>query len=156
METEAGRDMTEQTLSETDFESEVARLEANAPIPTLYRIIEMRATITRLRSRRVGWSEIATLLAGVGIAIEPGTLRNYASRIALAVSELGASDPEPSDARIYEQCRLRARPGHGRSARDQRSTVSRVAPSSMPSGNKPVAGVSSPRTSVISNPDRKL
>lgn len=148
--------MTEETLTETDFESEIARLEANAPIPTLYRVIEMRTTIARLRSRRVGWSEIAALLVEVGIAIGPGALRNYASRIALAVRELEASDPEPSDARIYEQCRQRVRPGHGRSARDQRSTVSHVAASNRPSGNKPAAGASSPGTSLISNPDRVL
>jgi hypothetical protein len=141
--------MTERTPTETDFETEVARIEANAPIPTLYRVIERRATIARLRSRRVGWSEIAALLAGVGIAIGPGTLRNYASRIALAVSELGASDPEPSDARIYEQCRLRARPGQGRSERSRAVPSTRSRPAKEP-------GTASLSHSVIRNHDEVL
>jgi hypothetical protein len=149
-------DMTD----EDPWEAAVARLAASAQVRLLLQIIERRAMINRLRATRVGWPEIATLLCEFGIKIGPGTLRNYSSRIALAVRELEAvgngTVVPASDAQIYELCCQRARPGHGRSAPDQRSGVPRVAPSRRPSGHQPFAGAASPRTPVIRDPDEGL
>ena len=99
------------TAHERAFEAAVAKLEAGAPVPLLRRLIDRRGVIARLRARRVGWPEIAKVLAGVGIEITAGGLRNYASRIRLAVQELEtAGETGPDSDRIYAVCRARARP----------------------------------------------
>ncbi|MBK5927152.1 hypothetical protein [Rhodobaculum claviforme] len=104
------------TAREQTFEAAVANLEASAPVPVLRRLIDRRGVIARLRARHVSWQEIATVLAGVGIRIGPGGLRNYASRIHLAVQDLeAAGEDTPDGDRIYAICRARARPARATS-----------------------------------------
>lgn len=107
--------MTTDSDTDTDvekrFAADVAQLAACAKVPLLCRVIERRAVIEKLRARGIGWPKISTLLTSVEIHITPNGLRTYASRISRAVRELeAAGEAAPSDERIYEICRERARP----------------------------------------------
>ncbi len=103
-----------QNQREMAFAAAAEALEKNVRTPLLCEIIERRAVINRLRIKKVAWTEITMLLCEFNIKIAPGTLRNYASRIASAVRELEAEGEEaPTVTRIYELCCRRARPARG-------------------------------------------
>lgn len=132
-----------QNQREIDFAAAAEALEKNVRTPLLCEIIERRAVINRLRTKRVAWTDIAVLLCEFNIQIAPGTLKNYASRIASAMRELEAVREEsPTATRIYELCCQRARPGgekmhysgrsHPKSITDRASTSARQSPAMRP------------------------
>lgn len=136
------------------FQDAVSRLEADAQVPLLRRVIDRRGVIERLRARRVGWPEIAGLLAGVGIEISGGGLRNYASRIRLAVEALeAAGENDPDGDRIYAVCRARARPAVTEAHRPPRAS-----PGFRKTDNRPgpPGRIHDARTSLTRNPDQEL
>lgn len=136
------------------FEAAVSRLEAGAQVPLLRRLIDRRGVIQRLRARKVGWPEIAKLLTGVGIEISAGGLRNYASRIRLAVVALeAAGENDPDGDRIYAVCRARARPAAAEAHRPARASPGFRKPDNRPGPPGPIHDA---RTSLTRNPDQEL
>lgn len=136
------------------FEAAVCRLEADAQVPLLRRLIDRRGVLERLRDRRVGWPEIAELLAGVGIEISAGGLRNYASRIRLAVAALeAAGENDPNGDSIYAVCRARARPETFTSRQPARASPVVRKPDNRRGQPGPIHDA---RTSMTRNPDQEL
>ena len=139
---------------EQAFEAAVSRLEADAQVPLLRRLIDRRGVIERLRARKVGWPEIAELLAGVGIEISGGGLRNYASRIRLAVAALeAAGENDPDGDRIYAVCRARARPA---AAEAHRPAQASPGVRKLDTHPDPPAHPGKTSTLPIRNPDQEL
>ena len=139
---------------ERAFVAAVCRLEADAQVPMLRRLIDRRAVIERLRARRVGWPEIAALLAGVGIEISAGGLRNYAGRIRRAVEHLHAGgENNPNGDRIYAVCREHARPAVMEAHRSARASPGFRKPDTHPALSARPGKASNP---LMRKPDQEL
>lgn len=101
--------MNTQAVEENKELSLSARLEMralaepkNKAKPTISKIIEARAVLSKQRMQGHSWADLAGFLSQEGVHIAEGTLRNYMGMIGTAVDALSAtSQGEVSDEQIH-------------------------------------------------------